>query len=73
MSIPFVEIPLAEEQPTVGLEVYRRAMKVGRTAVYEAARRGEIEGLIKVGGQYRVATAALRRQLQLDGPIEVAS
>lgn len=63
-------LPNPEEQPTVDLwPTAARAWGMGRSAAYEAAGRGEIPGLIKIGRRYRVATAALRRSLDLDaGP-----
>jgi hypothetical protein len=62
-------LPNPEVQPVVSLwPVAGRALGLGRSATYEAAARGEIPGLIRVGRKYGVATAALRRALWLDAP-----
>ena len=61
------QLPTAEEQPTVDLwPAAGQALGLSRSATYSAALKGEIPGLIRVGGRYRVATAALRRTLCLD-------
>ena len=60
-------LPTAEEKPTVDLyPTAGTALGYGRSATYSAAARGEIPGLIRIGGKYRVATAELRRFLGLD-------
>ncbi len=62
-------IPNPEEQPTVQLwPTAGRALGLGRSATYAAAHRGEIPN-IRLGGRIVVPTAALRRMLQLDGPL----
>lgn len=61
-------LPAAEEQPTVALwPTAGRALGLSRSSTYAAAQRGEVPGLLRVGGRYLVATAALRRALALDG------
>lgn len=60
-------LPNPETQPTVDLwPDAGTALGLSRTTTYSAALRGEIPGLIRIGGRYRVATAALRRALALD-------
>lgn len=60
-------LPRAEDEPTVDLwPTAGRALGLGRTATYAAARAGEIPGLMRIGALYRVATAELRRALGLD-------
>ena len=45
--------------PTVG-----KALNLGKNGTYAAAKRGEIEGLMKFGRVYRVAEPAFRRMLE---------
>src|SRR5438876_11720845 len=60
-------LPRAEEQPTVELwPTAGHALGVSRSTIYQAARRGQVPGLLRVGGRYRVAVAELRRALGLD-------
>lgn len=60
-------LPQPTEQPTVDLwPTAGRALGLGRSATYDAAGRGEIPGLLRIGHSYRVATATLRRTLGLD-------
>lgn len=60
-------LPQPTEQPTVDLwPTAGRALGLGRSATYDAAGRGEIPGLLRIGAKYRVATATLRRTLGLD-------
>lgn len=59
-------IPDAQERPWMPVpEAGRTAFGLGRTASYEAARRGDLP-TIRVGAKLVVPTAALRRLLQLD-------
>lgn len=61
------QLPGAEEQPTVDLwPDAGKALGLSRSTTYNAALSGDIPGLIRIGGRYRVATAALRRALALD-------
>lgn len=60
-------VPDPQECPTVPLwPDAGRALGLGRSATYDAAERGEIPGLIRIGRKLVVATAALRRALHLD-------
>ncbi len=60
-------LPRPEESPTVDLwPDAGEALGFGRTFTYEAAKRGDIPGLLRIGNRYRVATAELRRALGLD-------
>jgi hypothetical protein len=60
-SLPDPEIePTVDLWPTAG-----KALGLGRSATYAAATRGEIPGLLRVGGLWRVATATLRKTLGL--------
>jgi len=46
-----------------------QAVHMGRSAIYDAYRRGALPfPVLKCGGKLRVPTAALRRILELDGP-----
>jgi hypothetical protein len=61
-------IPRPEDRPTVPLwPDAGQALGIGRSASYEAARRGEIP-TIRLGARVVVPTAALRRMLLLDDP-----
>lgn len=60
-----MEIPLAEDQPTVPVEFAGNALGIGRAAAYNAVARGDIPS-IRIGRRVVVPTAALRRLLQLD-------
>ena len=65
------EIPNPEDQPTMSLyPETARAMNMGRSAIYDACHRGDLPfPVLKCGGKFRVPTAALRRVLELDGPV----
>jgi hypothetical protein len=61
-------LPDPEVQPTVALwPTAGRALHLGRSSTYEAARKGEIP-TIRIGGRIVALTAPLRRMLQLDEP-----
>jgi hypothetical protein len=58
---------MPEDQPTVPLwPDVGQAYGLGRAATYEAAKRGDIPGIIRIGKKIRVSTAVLRRSLGLD-------
>jgi excisionase family DNA binding protein len=52
--------------PTMTVEEVADVLGTGRTATYDAVRRGEIPS-IKVGRKLVIPTAAIRRLLELDG------
>ena len=58
-------IPTPEERPTVSVEEAAAWFGLGRTATYEAIRRGELPSL-RFGRSLRVPTAAARRLLGID-------
>jgi excisionase family DNA binding protein len=58
-------IPTPEERPTVSVEEAAGWFGLGRSAAYEAVRRGELPSL-RFGRSLRVPTAAARRLLGLD-------
>ena len=60
-----VIVPDPAEVPTVSIEEAAPWYGLGRSSVYEAARRGQIP-TIRVGRKVRVPVAAARRQLGLD-------
>jgi hypothetical protein len=64
-------LPLPEESPTVSLwPEAGRAIGLGRSATFAGNQRGDLPfPVLKCGGKFRVPTAALRRVLQLDGPV----
>ena len=52
---------------TLDFDIARRRLGMGRSAAYEAARRGEFPvTLIRVGRRYLVSTAALNRLLEVE-------
>lgn len=60
-------LPLAEDQPTIPLwPTVGQALGLGRASTYEAAKRGEIPGLMSFGRRLVVATATFRRALGID-------
>jgi hypothetical protein len=65
-------LPTAEERPTIPLwddedqPSAGRALRLSRSATYAAARAGQIPGVFRVGGRWLVATATLRKALDLD-------
>ena len=61
----------ALKKPTVSVPVAGKALGLGRSAAYEAAKRGEINAL-RFGGKLVVPTAWLRRVLQLETEREAA-
>jgi excisionase family DNA binding protein len=63
-------VPTAQSRPTLNLypEV-AEILGLSKATVYAAAASGEIP-TIRVGRRYLVPTAALRRMLRLDEPVE---
>ena len=59
------------ESPTMTVEDLAELLQCGRTATYDAVRRGEIPSF-KVGRRFIIPTAAVRRQLALDDPKEAS-
>jgi hypothetical protein len=60
-------LPQPEDRPTVPVwPTAGRALGLSRSSTYLAAQRGDLPGLLRIGGRYMVATAALRRALGLD-------
>lgn len=62
-------IPDPAIRPTMSIEEAGAALSLGRSAAYEAARRGELPTLT-FGRRKVVITAALRRMVALDEPDE---
>ena len=60
-------IPTPEERPTMPVEEVGETLGIGRSAAYEAVRRGEIPS-IRIGRRVLVPTAALRVLLGIDAP-----
>lgn len=58
------EVQRALNLPTVDVTVAGRILGVGKSAAYRAREAGDIPA-IKVGGRYRVPTAALRKMLAM--------
>jgi excisionase family DNA binding protein len=60
-----MNIPTADEQPTMTVEDAGEALGISRGSAYEAAKNGQIP-TIRIGRRLVVPTAALRRMLMLD-------
>ena len=70
VSIP-VQIPTAEESPTVPILLAGAAVGLKSSATYDAHKAGKLPfPVLECGGKYMVPTAALRRLLQLDETAE---
>jgi excisionase family DNA binding protein len=65
-------IPTPEERPTVSVEEAGALCGLGRSAAYDAVRRGELPAL-RFGRSLRVPTARLRVLLGLDREPEADS
>lgn len=55
------------QNPTLTIAEVMEILPLGRTAAYEAVKRGDIP-TVRLGRRLVVPTAALRRMLSLDGP-----
>ena len=64
-------IPDAATRPTMTVEETGEALGISRASAYEGVRSGAIPS-IKIGRRIVVPTAALRRLLELDGPVSAA-
>jgi hypothetical protein len=61
-------VPQVADSPTISLVAAGRALGFGATATYAMHRRGAFPvPVLEMGGKFRVATAAIRRLLALDG------
>lgn len=60
-----IEIPDAEQQPTMTVEQAGEILGISRASAFKAARTGDLP-VIRIGGRILVQTAALRRMLGLD-------
>jgi len=65
LFVALLVIPTPEERPTVSVEEAAGWFGLGRSAAYEAARRGELPSL-RFGRSVRVPVAAARRLLGID-------
>jgi hypothetical protein len=62
-------LPTAAQHPTIPLwPDAGQALGLSRPATYRAAARGEIPGAMRIGNNWRVATATLRKALGLEEP-----
>lgn len=57
------ELESVEQTRTVPVPVAARAYGISRAQGYELARRGELPGVIKLGGRYVVSRAVMERVL----------
>ncbi len=60
-------IPDPDKEPTISVERGGQLLGLGRSAAYEAARRGELP-VLRFGRRLVVPTAAVLRLLGLDAP-----
>jgi excisionase family DNA binding protein len=49
---------------TVTIEEWAREVRVGRATAYTLARKGEIPGLLRLGGRWLVSRVAMDRMLE---------
>ena len=54
---------LTQEQRVVSVESAGKALGIGRSAAYEAVRRGDIPGVIRLGRRIVISVQALDRLL----------
>jgi hypothetical protein len=66
MTANSVEIDELLRRPAITPKETLAILPLGRNAVYEAIKRGEIESF-RVGNRIFVPTAALRRKLGIEG------
>lgn len=72
------EMMAALDEPTVDLLMAGQMLGIGRSATYRARKAGEIP-TVKVGRQFRVPSAPLKRMLgltppaALSGPSDIAA
>jgi excisionase family DNA binding protein len=53
--------------PTMAVDDFAKVLNTGRTATFDAIKRGELDvPVIKVGRRWLIPTAAVRRLLELD-------
>ncbi len=58
-----------EQEPrrlTVSVETAGRILGISRGSAYQAARNGELPGVLRIGCRYLVSVAALHKALQID-------
>jgi|WetSurMetagenome_2_1015567.scaffolds.fasta_scaffold05447_3 excisionase family DNA binding protein len=51
---------------TVSVEAAGKILGISRGSAYQAARNGELPGVLRIGGRYLVSVAALRKALHID-------
>jgi excisionase family DNA binding protein len=56
------------QKPTLTVEEVAEILGTGRTATYDAVKRGEIPS-IRVGRKFLIPTNAVRHLLRLDAPV----
>jgi excisionase family DNA binding protein len=57
------------KNPTMTVEELAELLGTGRTATYDAIRANDDIPVIRVGRKILIPTAAIRRLLELDGPV----
>jgi predicted DNA-binding transcriptional regulator AlpA len=57
----------ATERRTMNVEDAAHALGISRASAYEAARKGELPGAIRIGGRVVVSTTVLERVLNGEG------
>jgi excisionase family DNA binding protein len=65
-----MSVPRAEVQPILTVRQAACCLGISKTTAYAAAEAGDLP-TIRMNGRLVVPTAALRRLLQLDPPVEV--
>jgi excisionase family DNA binding protein len=54
---------LADAPHVLTIEEAAKALRIGRTAAYEAARRGDLPGAVRIGRTWRVSRHQLEQLL----------
>jgi len=52
-----------QDARTVSVETAAKELGIGRSLAYELARKGELPGVIRLGGRYLVSRARLEKVL----------
>jgi excisionase family DNA binding protein len=60
-----MQVPNAEDQPTLSVDETAHILRIGRSGCYEAIARGQIPA-VRFGRRIRVPTAALRQLLGME-------
>jgi len=57
---------LRRNKATIQVEEAAKVLGISRGSAYQAARNGELPGVLRIGGRYLVSVSALCKALQID-------